>query len=83
MDFYYLTLKQILLVKIFFWLISWGVDLDAATWDDAVIERLSFLSHSVLQIPFLLMTLMSYITPTMDAMYELFFPAPILLIRGC
>jgi hypothetical protein len=37
-------------------------------WDDEVITFLHFLEHSVLQVPFFLMTLMRYITPTLDQM---------------
>jgi len=34
-----------------------------------VIEGIHFIEHSVLQIPFFLMTLMRYITPTLDNMF--------------
>lgn len=40
-----------------------------AHWDDAVVDGLHFLEHSVLQVPFFLMTLMRYITPTLDQMF--------------
>jgi hypothetical protein len=50
---------------------SWIFDLDHATWDDKVIGGLNFVSNSVLQVPFLLMTLMRYLTPTLDEMYEI------------
>ncbi|KAL1958531.1 hypothetical protein VTO42DRAFT_4395 [Malbranchea cinnamomea] len=56
-------------IKIALWLISLVVNLDAVTWDDAIIAKLSFFSDAVLQVPFLLMTLMSYITPTLDEMF--------------
>lgn len=40
-----------------------------ATWDDAVLNGIEYLNKSVLQVPFLLMTLMRYVTPTLDEMY--------------
>ncbi|KAE8356589.1 hypothetical protein BDV28DRAFT_126923 [Aspergillus coremiiformis] len=56
-------------VKFLLWIISWVADLENATWDDALIEGLDFLSKSVLQVPLLLMTLMRYITPTLDEIF--------------
>uniref|UniRef100_A0A093VNQ7 Uncharacterized protein n=1 Tax=Talaromyces marneffei PM1 TaxID=1077442 RepID=A0A093VNQ7_TALMA len=47
------------------------VELDSATWDDKLIGGLNFVSNSVLQVPFLLMTLMRYITPTLDDIFLL------------
>lgn len=44
-------------------------DLDRAVWDDTVLNGLQYLNKSVLQVPFLLMTLMRYVTPTLDEMY--------------
>lgn len=43
--------------------------MDHAQWDNAVADALHFLEHSVLQVPFFLMTLMRYITPTLDEMF--------------
>lgn len=43
--------------------------MDHAQWDNAVADGLHFLEHSVLQVPFFLMTLMRYITPTLDQMF--------------
>ncbi|QSS60994.1 transmembrane protein [Histoplasma capsulatum] len=56
-------------VKFVIWLLSWVVNLDAATWDDTIISHLDFISTYVLQVPFLLMTLMRYLTPTLDDMF--------------
>ncbi|KAB8233029.1 hypothetical protein BDV23DRAFT_155639 [Aspergillus alliaceus] len=56
-------------VKFLLWIISWVADLESATWDDGLLESLDFLSKSVLQVPFLLMTLMRYITPTLDEIF--------------
>jgi hypothetical protein len=50
------------------WLLSWVVDLEGATWDDSLLNSLDFINQSVLQVPFLLMTLMRYVTPTLDEM---------------
>lgn len=41
---------------------------DAVTWDDKLVGGLDFLANSVLQVPFFLMSLMRYITPTLDRM---------------
>ncbi|EQL29905.1 hypothetical protein BDFG_07589 [Blastomyces dermatitidis ATCC 26199] len=56
-------------VKFVIWLLSWVIDLEAATWDDKILSRLDFVSTYVLQVPFLLMTLMRYVTPTLDDMF--------------
>lgn len=42
------------------------VNLQAVTWDDTLINGFGFIANYVLQVPFLLMTLMRYITPTLD-----------------
>jgi hypothetical protein len=39
------------------------------TWNDSIISGLDFIENSVLQVPFFLMSLMRYITPTLDEMY--------------
>ncbi|KAM0704920.1 hypothetical protein Q7P35_007707 [Cladosporium inversicolor] len=44
-------------------------DLSQSTWDQDVIEGIHFIEHSVLQVPFFFMTLMRYITPTLDNMF--------------
>ena len=61
-------LLQILAVKKILWVVSWAADLDHAAWDDKVTQWLNFVSHSVLGLPILLMTLMLYITPALDEM---------------
>ena len=48
------------------WFLSFFLDLQSATWDDSVVEGLNFIEEYVLQVPFFLMTLMRYITPTLD-----------------
>lgn len=50
------------------YMLSWVINLDRATWDDKLLNGLNFMNKSVLQVPFLLMTFMGYITPTLDEM---------------
>lgn len=50
------------------WVASLLSNLDQASWDDKILNWLDFLNRSVLQAPFLLMTLMRYVTPTLDEM---------------
>ncbi|KAK2858394.1 hypothetical protein FQN49_004780 [Arthroderma sp. PD_2] len=56
-------------VKLVIWILSWAVDLESALWDNKLIGTLDFVSNYVLQVPFFLMTLMRYITPTLDNMF--------------
>jgi hypothetical protein len=51
------------------WISGLFVDLKSSSWDNDVIEGLEFLQHSVLQVPFFLMSLMRYITPALDEMF--------------
>ena len=44
------------------------MNMEASHWDNDVIEGLEFIEHSVLQVPFFLMSFMRYITPTLDKM---------------
>ena len=55
-------------LKFSLYIFSFAIDLEHATWDDSLLSGLEFLSKSVLQVPFLLMTLMGRITPTLDEM---------------
>jgi hypothetical protein len=45
------------------------IDLDHKSWDNKIVNGLDFLSNSVLQIPFFLMTVMGSITPTLDNLF--------------
>ncbi|OCK79196.1 hypothetical protein K432DRAFT_394126 [Lepidopterella palustris CBS 459.81] len=56
-------------VRVLMWFLSIFIDMDAARWDNEVADGLHFLEHSVLQVPFFLMSLMRYITPTLDQMF--------------
>ncbi|EEA24991.1 transmembrane protein UsgS [Talaromyces marneffei ATCC 18224] len=60
-----------IIIKLALQIASLVVELDSATWDDKLIGGLNFVSNSVLQVPFLLMTLMRYITPTLDDIFLL------------
>lgn len=52
------------------WFLSFVFPLDSVTWDDTIVGGLNFIEEYVLQIPFFLMALMRYITPTLDNMYS-------------
>ncbi|RMZ77791.1 hypothetical protein DV737_g4217, partial [Chaetothyriales sp. CBS 132003] len=59
----------IYIIKITLWLLSVFIDLDHKTWDDSLVDGLHFISKSVLQVPFFLMTIMSSVTPTLDNLF--------------
>ncbi|KAJ5162124.1 hypothetical protein N7492_007516 [Penicillium capsulatum] len=59
----------IITLKFGLYLLSWVINLENATWDDSLLHGLEFLSKSVLQVPFLLMTLMGRVTPTLDEIF--------------
>ncbi|KAF2664760.1 hypothetical protein BT63DRAFT_378720 [Microthyrium microscopicum] len=56
-------------IRIFIWFLGFFINLKGSTWDNDLIDGLHFLEHSVLQVPFFLMTMMRYITPTLDNMF--------------
>ena len=47
-------------------MLSFGISMEDVTWDDTIINGLDFVAEYVLQIPFFLMVLMRYVTPTLD-----------------
>ncbi|KAJ5894949.1 hypothetical protein N7495_006640 [Penicillium taxi] len=59
----------IIALKFGLYILSWIINLDRSTWDETLLSGLNFLSKTVLQVPFLLMTLMSYVTPTLDEIF--------------
>lgn len=59
---------QIFATKASLWALSFFVNLESMTYDDKLVNGLDFVANSVLQIPFLLMTLMRYISPILDDM---------------
>jgi hypothetical protein len=50
------------------------IDFERATWDDKVVQGLDFIQEYVLQVPLFLMTMMRYVTPTLDNMYGSYQP---------
>ncbi|KAL6157544.1 hypothetical protein ACJQWK_06619 [Exserohilum turcicum] len=56
-------------VRVLLWILSLFIDMDHSQLDETVVNGLHFLEHSVLQVPFFLMTLMRYVTPTLDEMF--------------
>ncbi|KAH8819583.1 hypothetical protein F5884DRAFT_865179 [Xylogone sp. PMI_703] len=53
-------------IKVLLWLLSFVIDLGTTTWDDRLVGGLDFVENYVLQVPFFLMSLMRYVTPTLD-----------------
>jgi hypothetical protein len=53
-------------------MLSFVSNLDAVTWDDTIINGLGFIEEHVLQVPLFLMTLMRYVSPTLDNLYAEF-----------
>lgn len=47
-------------------MLSFVVSMEDVTWDDTILEGLDFIAQYVLQVPFFLMVLMRYVTPTLD-----------------
>ncbi|GAP93406.2 putative transmembrane protein [Rosellinia necatrix] len=60
---------QITGVKVFIGILSYLFNLDQASWDDTLVNGLDLIANHVLQIPLFLMTLMRYMTPTLDDMF--------------
>lgn len=56
-------------MKIGLWLLSFFLDFQSATWDDNLVNGLDFVSNYVLNVPFFLMSLLRYITPTLDLLF--------------
>jgi len=56
-------------VRVLLWILSLFVNMDHTSMDESVVNGLHFLEHTVLQVPFFLMTMMRYVTPTLDRMF--------------
>ncbi|CZR57534.1 probable transmembrane protein UsgS [Phialocephala subalpina] len=56
----------IISIKVLLWFLSFIFNFEHATWDDTIVNGLDFISEYVLQVPFFLMTMMRYVTPTLD-----------------
>lgn len=59
----------IILVKISLWFVGFFINFDAVTWDDTLVDALDVFANQVLQLPFFLMTLIRYLTPTLDIVF--------------
>lgn len=57
---------QIIGIKILLWFLSLIFSLDRVSWDDSLVNGLTFVENHVLQAPLFFMSLMRYITPTLD-----------------
>jgi hypothetical protein len=53
-------------IKVLLWTVSLFVSLDRVTWDDTLVNGLGFIEEHVLQAPLFFMSLMRYLTPTLD-----------------
>lgn len=56
-------------IRVLIWFLSFVWDLGAVTWDEEIINGLHFIENYVLQVPLFLMTLMRYLTPTLDNLF--------------
>jgi hypothetical protein len=56
-------------IRVLLWMLSWVISMDSVGWDDSIVNGLGFIEEYVLQVPFFLMALMRYITPTLDNLF--------------
>jgi len=56
-------------IKALLWFLSFIFPLDRVSWDDSLVNGLSFIEEHVLQAPLFFMSLMRYITPTLDDLF--------------
>ena len=63
-----LMVLQALGVRVLIAFLGLFTDLKSSGWDNEIIDGLDFLEHSVLQLPFFLMSFMRYISPSLDNM---------------
>ncbi|KAJ9627112.1 hypothetical protein H2203_003573 [Taxawa tesnikishii (nom. ined.)] len=56
-------------IRVLLWFLGLFTDLQSSGWDNEILEGLEFIEHSVLQVPFFLMSFMRYISPTLDNMF--------------
>jgi hypothetical protein len=62
------TSQQALGVRVLIAFLGLFTDLKSSGWDDEIMDGVEFLEHSVLQLPFFLMSFMRYISPSLDNM---------------
>ena len=60
---------KIIGIRVFLWFLSFTIDLRNATWDDKLVGGLGFVEEHVLQAPLFFMSLMRYVTPTLDDLF--------------
>ncbi|KAK0724819.1 hypothetical protein B0H67DRAFT_116091 [Lasiosphaeris hirsuta] len=56
-------------VRVLLWFSSLFFPMDSVTWDDKIVNGLGFIEEHVLQAPLFLMSLMRYLTPTLDDLF--------------
>jgi len=56
-------------VRVLVYFLGFVMNLQEANWDNELIQGMEFLEHSVLQVPLFLMSLMRYVTPTLDNLF--------------
>ncbi|KAK4099871.1 hypothetical protein N658DRAFT_428859 [Parathielavia hyrcaniae] len=56
-------------IKVLLWFLSLFLPLDRVLWDDTLVNGLSFIEEHVLQAPLFFMSLMRYVTPTLDDLF--------------
>lgn len=56
-------------IKALLWFLSLIFPLDRVSWDDSLVNGLGFIEEHVLQAPLFFMSLMRYITPTLDDLF--------------
>ncbi|KAL2264017.1 hypothetical protein VTK26DRAFT_3572 [Humicola hyalothermophila] len=56
-------------IKVLLWTLSLVFPLDRMSWDDTLVSGLSFIEEHVLQLPLFVMSLMRFITPTLDDLF--------------
>ncbi|CCC09493.1 unnamed protein product [Sordaria macrospora k-hell] len=61
-------------IRVLLWFLSFGIDLSNATWDDKLVGGLGFVEEHVLQAPLFFMSLMRYVTPTLDDLFVSIWP---------
>lgn len=60
---------QTLGIRILIRFLGLFTDLQSSSWDEELIEGIEFIEHSVLQVPFFLMSFMRFLSPAMDQMF--------------
>ncbi|KAK4156833.1 formamidase [Chaetomidium leptoderma] len=56
-------------IKVLLWFLSFFLSLDRVSWDNTLVNGLGFIEEHVLQAPLFFMSLMRYVTPTLDDLF--------------